>query len=958
MPRTYVSLDMEMTGLDPRRDEIIEIGMVRFRGTEVLETFSSLVHSRRRIPQKIRTLVGITQAEVDAAPSLASLVGEILAFVKSHPLIGHNIEMDLSFLNRDRRLLNNLAIDTFELATILIPEASRYGLSDLATLLDIDPGQHHRALADAVTTKELFLRLVERASGWDPMVLQEITRLAASSDWPLLRFFRDIVAENGGSAQATALLGRRRQRRLSPLTVRESDVEDLPPLEPTPTISALDEEELAAILSPGGTFERSFEGYEYRPQQVDMLRGVVEAMNIPTHLLAEAGTGVGKSLAYLIPAIYFAVQNGRRVVVSSNTINLQDQLYSKDIPDLERCLPISFSTALLKGRNNYLCMRRLSVLRRSRQLSVPETRVLAKILAWLPITQTGDRSELLLYGQDRQAWGKLGATSEMCIGDRCPFLRTGQCFFFRARARAERAHLVIINHALMLSDLALESRVLPEYGYLIVDEAHHLEEQATNHFGFEVGREAMYAFLIGLSHRGGDAGGGLLAQIPRLFQQEGVGEAAQKAVGSIIETIAKDVDTAQRRLHQLFDVLTKFLADQQGRPAEGKPSYDQRTRLTSGLRVQPDWSNVEIEWENLSGPLMRVINGLEHLLRRVESLELGEDMERDELVQEIRGYLLRGHEMWGGLEKILMSPDDQSIYWISVSRRTDSATLHSAPLHVGPTLQDRLFAEKECVILTSATLRTGTGANGASSDTGGATFDYLEERLGLEDPIELALDSPFDFKTAVLLYVPNDLPEPNQPYYQKSVEDALIDLCRAAEGRTLALFTSNSQLYSTYYAIQSSLERSGIVIYGQGIDGSRRQILESFRSTTKSVLLGTRSFWEGVDVVGQALSCLVIARLPFSVPTDPIFSARAETFENAFNEYYLPEAILRFRQGFGRLIRSQDDYGVVVVLDRRILTRQYGKTILRSLPGCTARQGPARSLPGVIQRWLDPENRS
>jgi DNA polymerase-3 subunit epsilon/ATP-dependent DNA helicase DinG len=260
-------------------------------------------------------------------------------------------------------------------------------------------------------------------------------------------------------------------------------------------------------------------------------------------------------------------------------------------------------------------------------------------------------------------------------------------------------------------------------------------------------------------------------------------------------------------------------------------------------------------------------------------------------------------------------------------------------------LQEKLFANTDCVVLTSGTLRSAN------------SFRFIEQRLGLEDPIELYLGSPFDFKTSVLLFVPNDMPEPNQPYYQKTVERALIDLCRATEGRTLVLFTSNSQLNAVYRAIRVPLEQDEIVVFAQGFDGSRRQILDNFRNTPKSVLLGTRSFWEGIDVVGQALSCLVITRLPFAVPTDPVFAARAATFPDPFHEYSLPDSILRFRQGFGRLIRSKEDYGLVVVLDKRLLTKPYGKIILRSLPPCTSRQGPLEVLPGLAQRWLDPANR-
>jgi len=322
-------------------------------------------------------------------------------------------------------------------------------------------------------------------------------------------------------------------------------------------------------------------------------------------------------------------------------------------------------------------------------------------------------------------------------------------------------------------------------------------------------------------------------------------------------------------------------------------------------------------------------------------LELGEDATRDELVQELKTQLQRGGELAAGLQAILIEPRTDGIYWISIARRDQEITLHSAPLHVGPMLQERLFSTKDCVVLTSATLRTGD------------SFRFIRERLGLEDADELAVDSPFDFKSAVLLYVPKDIPEPNQPYYQKTVENAIIDVCRAIGGRTLVLFTSNSQLNTTYHAVQRPLEREDIVVFAQGIDGSRRQILDSFRTTPQSVLMGTRSFWEGVDVVGPALSALMLVRLPFAVPSDPIVAARSETFDDPFHYYQVPDAILRFRQGFGRLIRSKTDRGVVVVMDKRVTSKSYGRLFLESLPECTVQQAPLMNLAQAAKAWVD-----
>jgi len=936
MDRTYVAIDLEFTGLDPRRDEIIEIAMVKFRGDDVLDSFSSLVRSNRVIPLKIEQLVGISPDDLRDAPPMRALTGSILSLVANHPVVAHTVDMDLQFLRRHGLLVNNLPIDTFELAGIAMPGAGRYSLANLAERLAIPLPQNHRALNDAMATKDLFLALVEKIAAWDGDLLDEVAQLAAATDWPLGRVLRDIAAERH---EASGTLYAAPQRMAEPALRSSENEPDFPPLKPVDTPQPVDADGLAALVSPGGVFERAFPGYEHRPQQVEMVRTVAEAFNLPSHLLAEAGTGTGKSLAYLLPAVHYALQNDVRVVISSNTINLQDQLFQKDIPDVRRILNLPFRAALLKGRGNYVCQRRLNVLRRSRQLTSTEISGLVKILAWLPQTRTGERSELLLVNDDVGVWAQVQSSSETCIGDRCPYRQKGRCFFYRARDRAERAHLVVVNHALLLADLAMESRVLPEYQYLIIDEAHHLEDIATDQFGINVSREDLYSYLSALSHPVGDTPGGLISRVPGLFRQEGVSARARDTVARLVNEVSAAVDDSERHLYALFNLVEAFVSGL----AENRTQspYDVTIRLTPGQRAQPDWSRVEIAWEDLSAALQRILKSLQELVDQIESLgEEDTESERGVVLQELKAAALTGVSLWTGLGGIITASDDEQVYWLTISPGHE-IRLQSAPLQVGPLLRESLFDQKACVVLTSATLRTEN------------SFHYIEERLGLEDPIELALDSPFDFKSAVLLYVPKDLPEPSEPYYQKNVEQAIIDLCPATDGRAMILFTSNSQLNATYRAVQGPLEEQGIIVFGQGFDGSRQQILDNFRTTPRSVLLGTRSFWEGVDIVGEALSVLVIVKLPFAVPTDPVLSARAETFDDPFNEYYLPEAILRFRQGFGRLIRTQTDRGVVVILDKRVITKPYGKLFIESLPQCTFIQASIANLPEKATRWLN-----
>jgi DNA polymerase-3 subunit epsilon/ATP-dependent DNA helicase DinG len=407
-----------------------------------------------------------------------------------------------------------------------------------------------------------------------------------------------------------------------------------------------------------------------------------------------------------------------------------------------------------------------------------------------------------------------------------------------------------------------------------------------------------------------------------------------------VQRLQSQVETALNGVYAFFNALSAFLQEHSPR----KGDYDQRLRLTSGLRVQPAWADVEIAWDNLALQLSPLIKHLEELCTGLGELEDYDIPDVEGMVQDCVGYLTRLQEVRAQINACIAEPLSGGIYWATVSARDDRVTLHAAPLHVGSLVQRHLFHAKETVILTSATLTTDN------------SFDYIRERLNAWEADELAVGSAFDYKSSTLIYVPTDIPEPNQAYYQKAVEQTLIDLCRASGGRMLVLFTSYYQLRNTSRAMAPALADEGFVIYQQGAGSSRAQLLESFRTTPRAVLLGTRSFWEGVDVVGPALSVLVISRLPFSVPDDPVFAARAETFENPFAEYAIPEAILRFRQGFGRLIRTKSDRGAVVILDKRVLTKSYGPMFLNSLPECTRVRNSLANLPGAVKRWLDMED--
>ena len=957
MHQTYVALDLETTGLDPKRDAIMEVGVVRFRvslgnetvQSQVVDSWSSFVNPGRPIPIQVQQLTGINTEQVMRAPRFGQVASQLRRFLGDSPVVGHSISLDLGFLRQNDFALSNPAIDTFELAGILVPHAARYSLVKLGEKLGLPNLCTHRALEDALAAKELFVELLEYAARLPAPILREINRLAGDAlgaDWPLRSVFRGVeegqarTAFRGSIGQQLAAFRAKDEPDdlLGPLfAVAETEAEELVPAK---AVRTLDIEALTAMFEPDGLLAHGLAGFEYRPQQVEMLQAVAGALNRKQHLLVEAGTGTGKSLAYLLPAATFAHLNGERVVISTNTINLQDQLFSKDIPDLQKLLPFEFRAAVLKGRSNYLCQRRLSVLRQAGVRWPEEMRMLARVLVWLPSTQTGERDELFMPDLAEQAlWGKISAESDTCTLDRCRFRERGRCFFYRARRAAELAHLVIVNHALLLSDVAVDrygGHVLPEYRYLIVDEAHHLEAAITRQLSFEADQGAVERILTDLARPVGVRRyAGFLGEV--LTRCRGVIPAEQWAVlEDHVARLQREVESALTLLYSFFNVLGGFLREH----GQKRGDYDQRLRLTSSLRIQPAWSDVEMTWDNLSTQLNHVANDLEKLCGGLTELEGSEVPDLEGLVQDCAGYLARLREDREQMNACIAEPDRAQIYWANVSSDDQRVALHAAPLHVGGLVEKHLFHAKESVILTSATLATD------------GSFDFIRGRLSAVEADELAVGSPFDFKSSTLVYLPTDIPEPNQPYYQKTVEEALTTLCRATEGRTLVLFTSYSQLRVTSQAIARPLSEAGIALYEQGAGVSRVQLLENFRTVPRSVLLGTRSFWEGIDVVGPALSVLVIVRLPFAVPDDPIFSARSDTFDDPFADYAVPEAILRFRQGFGRLIRTKTDRGVVVVLDRRVLTKSYGPMFLNSLPECTQVHGSLVKLPDAAKRWL------
>ncbi len=658
----------------------------------------------------------------------------------------------------------------------------------------------------------------------------------------------------------------------SPLTERTQHRSDAPDLkEPT----------IAEIFGPGGALEKFMpEGYEHRPTQLEMAELVEAAFKEKRHLIVEAGTGTGKTLAYLIPAI----RSGRRVVISTATKSLQEQLFEKDIPFLQKYFAPELKVAVMKGRGNFLC--REKVYRMGDQPSLKgldEVDWFHQIREWEKVTATGDRAELNFLPDDSDLWARLDARRDACTGSKCP--EFNKCFLTAMHQRAAEADLIIVNHHLFFADLALKQddfgSVLPEYGAVVFDEAHEIEDVASDFFGRQISN---YRF-------------------DELARDAEVAARVTKAGGTGLQ---KQIARMRERSRSFFEAF----------PArEGRFPFDKTQR--AGFLEQ----NMEA--------YDALVNALKSLEAEIASLPTKPE--------ELLNIARRGMELRGELKFLFESSEGNYVYWFE--RRNKGVFVAATPIDVSAILRERLFEPFETIILTSATLAVE------------GRFNFLKQRLGVDMASERVLPSEFDFAEQALFYIPAALPDVRDASFPEKAAQEIVRLLEISRGRAFCLFTSYSQMNDLYERVRTRV-KFPLLIQGSA---PRSALLEKFRTTESAVLFATSSFWQGVDVRGEQLSCVIVDRLPFAVPSDPIVAARVKALQedgrNAFAEYQVPEAVLALKQGFGRLIRSRTDRGVLAILDNRIQRMQYGKIFMESLPAYATTRDIA-----AVERFMQKSN--
>jgi len=961
-PRVFLTVDAARPAAEAGRPAaspvVLRLAAVRFEAGRPVGRLDRRIRTDAPVPRATRVRLGLDGPGLPAAVSLGEAAGDLVAFIGDDPAAAHDGPAT------GRLLADGLGpwwqvklLDGVALGRIVRPGFASHGVESLASALEIPvpfpsplgaPGR-------AELAGRVWFALVRELLELPPPILSELNWMIAPTKHPfvpLLHAAERAAMDRGlrpGETGYEKLLASRVPPAERPAERRAADGEMVP-------------EEVAGLLSAGGPLAGRLEAYEDRPEQIEMARAVAGAISDGRHLAVEAGTGVGKSLAYLVPACLHAHRAGRPVVVSTYTKTLQAQLFERDLPLALEALGLKLRTALVKGRRNYLCVRRLLYLMREspRELAGGERADMLPLIVWAGRTRTGDAAECgALAGLARgdELWGKLTVEGHECLGRACPHRR--RCFANAARARSLAADVVVANHALVFAELGREGAILPPYREIVFDEAHNVEHAATDHLACRVSPGRVGRLLNRFFRRrrgrrrarGGDESGtgllpSLLHQLSRARGAEGADWAGlvRRLATEVVEAVVPVSEAAR----EFFDTVA-LLAEPRGDRASGR-GRGEKTRYEARTREAQVWESVESAKGELLAALGRLTTPAVRLVERLEDVGDGRVPRARELARDLAGQVERARELATDLEFLVRGDDEAYVYWIEPPGGRRAVELWAAPVEVGPLLADQLYRQKRCVLLTSATL------------TVAGSFDFLAGRLGLSllepDAVRyLRAGTPFDYERQALVLVPSFLPDPSAgAAFEEALAGLVEGLFRATEGRAMALFTSYASLNAVYGRVKAPLEEAGLPVLGQGLDGPRERLLDRFRSEAASVLLGTHSFWEGVDVKGESLSCLVLAKLPFQVFTEPLVQARCERVQAAgrdpFATYTVPSAALRLRQGFGRLIRSHADRGVVVLADRRVVTRRYGRFFLRSLPAPWRSVATLEALLGAARDFL------
>jgi len=944
----FAVFDFETTGPEPR-DRIIQVGVAVIEDGAVARTYASFVNPGVPIPPDITRLTGITDADVADAPPLDEVMMDLLPLLDGASFVAHNASFDLGVLQRALAECGydpfpGRVYDTLAALRFLFPGLAGLSLGRVTRTLGIELARHHRADHDAEATAKLWLLCLERMASLSPATLRRLRDVfAASPLWEDMAFLIGELIDRKEREAWTPQAGEGVFRGFRMKAGEWTGGRD----RPEPDDADIASGDFAAFYEKlKERLRRRLEAYEEREAQERMIREVADAFESGRHLLVEAGTGTGKSLAYLIPALFHGLATGEKVVVSTHTIHLQEQIRTRDLPLLAELFPVPFRAALLKGRNHYLCLRKFEQKVNGLEFDHPREDPLtaAQMIVWLEETEHGDEEELQFGDKGREFWRTVQSDGESCLNRSCPWFK--RCFYHRAKHEAGAADLVITNHSLLFTDVKAEHRLLPPYRLLVIDEAHQLEEAALRHLGTELG---YFSLVRALQELYRDAYTGLMPRLAFRLRQENGDGAWDEAIAAL-EAAFQDVVLIKEEWDRLAEKCYGMI---------GKRPDDAASEAGFVLRLKaeappPPFSEVAAMEENLHVRITALVQTVEKQLAAVR--DAFDDPSVTGLAADLAGALRELVRCRDALRFILAAKEPAHVFWLEAAGSNHrSLRFHAAPVDVSDALHRHFFETKDSVVMTSATLAVGR------------SFDYVCRQLGLQPSAEagrlktVQLPAVFDYRKQALVLIPRDFPSVrgvSDNAFVRALADSLCRVALGTKGRMLILFTSYRMLKQAYEYMQGPLAEHGVTLLGQGMDGtSRSKLLRLFQEQDTTVLLGTSSFWEGVDIPGDALSCLAIVRLPFSPPNHPVMEARTELVrmrkENPFLQLSVPAAVIRFKQGFGRLVRTATDRGVVIIYDTRVIDTSYGKYFLQSLPDPTVEQVPAGRLPERVEEWLN-----
>lgn len=947
----FAVLDFETTGSQPG-DEIIQVGLVIIDQFEITDRYTSLVNPGIGIPSSITTLTGITNEMVADAPSLDSVMTDMFPLLFDCVLVAHQAAFDLSFLQRGLTRtgyppFSGRVLDTMDMLRILFPSISSLQLSMVAALFGIDHERPHQADSDAEVTALIWIQCLDRLLGLPLLTVQRLNNIFENGNTDL-GWFLDEICLYKESVIAVDMDTNRYFRQFTLNVTDWGEEEELrSEFEVTEALGASFQAFQQGLKS---ALQQRFEVYEDRESQDQMILEVEKSLEADQHLMIEAGTGTGKSLGYLIPSIYYGLKYEKKVVVSTHTINLQEQLRERDIPLLKEIFPVPFKAAVLKGRSHYLCLRKFEtkLTTRDYENGREDPITAAQMVVWLSETEHGDEEELHFGNKGAQFWYTVASDTDSCLNRMCPWYK--KCFYHRARNDANTADVIITNHSLLFTDMKAENRLLPSYKQLVIDEAHHFEEVASKHLGIELHASAFYHSLLWLykDNRSG--------QLPMLrFRLQKADEAQERVAGwsQTIDGLFPKIISIKEDWERLSEALYELVS------SGSDPSQSETSQYV--LRLKPDtlpsnWRELLIMEDNIYLNANDLLRTLDKLLNELKEHQDGLGVQG--LVTDLNGTVKELYAHRDALHFFMKMADEGYVYWIEAGTyaKAKSVQLISVPTDVSSLLQQHFFETKDSIILTSATLSVNK------------SFQYSAEQLGLAIPADeesgklktVQLPSPFNYREQALVVIPRDFPTikgAGEYVFIEALIASLSDVAQVTKGRMLVLCTSNRMLKLVHAGMKEKLSPHGITVLGQGVDsGNRSKLTRMFQDNKMCVLLGTSSFWEGVDIPGDALSCLAIIRLPFQPPNHPLVEAKCENIkkrnENPFMKFSVPQAVIRFKQGFGRLVRRASDKGIVIIYDTRVIETYYGKHFLYSLPGPKIEHMTCEQMLPRIEQWM------